>query len=420
MRSPTTRKNDRPKILLLNWRDTTHPEGGGSERYVERMAEGLAARGYRVEIQCAAYPGAAPDEWRDGVLLRRRGNKFTVYAHALHRVRRAAPDLVIDVHNGMPFLSRLLAPCPVIVLVHHLHREQWRSAFGPILGGLGWRIESRLAPRLYRHCRYLTVSEITRSELAALGVERHRSLVIPNGTDPPPRVWSRRAADPTIAVVSRLVPHKRLEHAIDTIAELAPRWPTLTLDIVGHGPWDTHLKAHIARRGLTDRVRMHGWVTDQVKHEILARSWLHLCPSVKEGWGIVIMEAATHGVPTVAYRDAGGVAEAIVDGHTGALAEDFDSFVTHVETLLADPATRHLMGENGRRHASAYRWRDSLDAFEALVAETIGTPGSHPGPGRLGKQRDHSGHRPHPEIAAPRTHRDRGALPHRRNAERHP
>ena len=69
---------ERPRVLLLNWRDTGHPEGGGSERYVERMAEGLARAGYRVEIQCAAYPGATAGEWRDGVRYRRRGNKFGV------------------------------------------------------------------------------------------------------------------------------------------------------------------------------------------------------------------------------------------------------------------------------------------------------------------------------------------------------
>src|SRR5690348_12152976 len=109
-----------PHIVLLNWRDTTHPEGGGSEHYLERMAGGLAARGYRVTVQCAAHSGGPADEWRAGVRFRRRGNRFTVYPRALLGVLRLRPDIIVDVQNGIPFFSRLVARCPVLVLVHHV------------------------------------------------------------------------------------------------------------------------------------------------------------------------------------------------------------------------------------------------------------------------------------------------------------
>ena len=364
----------RPLVLLVNWRDTGHPEGGGSERYVERMAEGLARRGYRVQIQCAGYPGAGGGEWRDGVRYRRRGNKFTVYPHALLAIRRAEADLIVDVQNGMPFFSRLVARCPVLVLVHHVHREQWISALGRTFGRLGWLLESKVAPWLYRKCRYVTVSEITRGELADLGVSRERSTVVANGLDAPPRCAGPRAAEPTLVVVSRLVPHKRIEHAIDALARLLPEVAGLRLEIVGHGPWHEQLRRHAEARGVADRVVMHGWVDEREKHEILARSWLHLCPSVKEGWGIVIMEAAAHGVPSIAYRDAGGVAESIVDGETGLLANDFEDFVSRVRGLLADQDGRVRMGAVGMVRAGSYSWERSEDQFESLVRGIAGLP----------------------------------------------
>ena len=62
---------DCPRIVFLVWRDTAHPEGGGSELFVERMAEFLAADGCDVTICAAAYPGAAADEYRNGVRIRR-------------------------------------------------------------------------------------------------------------------------------------------------------------------------------------------------------------------------------------------------------------------------------------------------------------------------------------------------------------
>src|SRR5690349_21759904 len=92
----------RPSILLVNWRDTRHPEGGGSERYVERIAEGLARLGYRVAIQCADHNRAPSGDWVAGVRFRRRGNKFTVYLHALLAILRSDADVIVDVQNGMP------------------------------------------------------------------------------------------------------------------------------------------------------------------------------------------------------------------------------------------------------------------------------------------------------------------------------
>ncbi|SMC52497.1 Glycosyltransferase involved in cell wall bisynthesis [Lentzea albidocapillata] len=364
----------RPSILLVNWRDTRHPEGGGSERYVERIAEGLARLGHRVSIQCAGHDRAPSGDWVAGVRFRRRGNKFTVYLFALLAILRSDADVIVDVQNGMPFFSRLVARCPVLVLVHHVHREQWHSALGPVFGRIGWWVESWLAPRLYRKCRYITVSNVTRDELGLLGVEPRRTVVVPNGLDAPPAVSARRTEAPVLVAVSRLVPHKRLEHAIDLVARLRPQWPDLRLELVGEGPWKDVLRQHAIDRGVQDSVVIHGWVDEQAKHEILAGAWVHVCPSVKEGWGIVIMEAASHGVPTVAYRSAGGVAEAIVEHRTGLLAEDFEDFVRHTETLLRDHPLRKAMGAAGRERAQQFSWEESLDAFDNAVHSALRLP----------------------------------------------
>jgi glycosyltransferase involved in cell wall biosynthesis len=365
-------RDTRPAVLFVNWRDTAHPEGGGSERYNERIAEGLARRGYRVTVQCAAHRNGPADETINGVRFRRRGGRFGVYLWAMLAVIQLRPDVVIDVQAGMPFFSRLVARCPVLVLVHHVHREQWSAVVGPFLGRIGWLIESRFAPLLYRNCRYLTVSDETRRELAGLGVATSRTTVVRNGQDAPPAVHAERDRDPTLVVVGRVVPHKRVEHAVDVVARLAQRWPKLRLEVVGHGWWLDNLRQHVELRDLGDRVTLHGYVDEQDKHEILARSWVHLCPSVKEGWGIVIMEAAAHGVPSVAYRRAGGVAESIVDDETGLLADDFEDLVRHVDRLLADDEERIAMGDAGRDRAGTFAWERSVTEFEAVLVATAG------------------------------------------------
>ena len=115
-------------VALFNWRDTGNPEGGGAERYLEKMAAGLVARGCRVSLVCAAYAGAAPQESIEGVRVIRRGSKLTVYLRGMllllsHRL--GGVDVVVDVQNGLPFFTRMVTRKPVVVLVHHVHREQW-------------------------------------------------------------------------------------------------------------------------------------------------------------------------------------------------------------------------------------------------------------------------------------------------------
>ena len=362
-------------VVLLNGRDTGHPQGGGSERYLERVAYGLAERGYRVTICCSSYPGAASDETVGGVRFRRGGNDLTVHWYALLFLLRLRADLVVDVQNGLPFFSRLFVRCPVIVLVHHLHREQWRIVFGPLVGRIGWWIESWLGPRTYRRCQYVTVSQATRRGLAAIGVPQARTVVIHNGLDATPVPPVARSSTPLLVAVSRLAPHKRLEHAIEAVARLRPRWPSLRLELIGQGPWLALLGDHAQARGVADAVSLRGWVSEDDKHAALARAWVHLCPSVREGWGIVVMEAAAHGVPTVAYRSAGGVAESVRHGSTGLLVgDDLDQFVAAVQTLLEQHELRARMAQACAARALEYGWDATVDAFEALVARQLGRP----------------------------------------------
>jgi glycosyltransferase involved in cell wall biosynthesis len=358
-------------VLFVNWRDVTHPEGGGSERYVHHMAEGLAAAGLSVSLFCAAHGRAPAEETLRGVRVVRRGGRFSVYPRALLHVLRHRPRLVVDVQNGLPFGSTLVTRRPVVALVHHVHREQWPIVFGRLGGAIGWWIESVLAPRLYRGSRYVTVSTATAEELGGLGVDLDRLAVVRNGTEAVPPVSVLPSAEPRLVVLGRLVPHKRVEHAIEVVARLRDRWPGLRLSVVGEGWWEEELRAHAERLGVSAIVDFHGYLDEQRKHEELARSWVHLCPSVKEGWGLVVTEAGAHRVPTVGYRSAGGLRESVVDVRTGVLVDDLDEMTEAVDRLLADPATRRRMGAAAAGHAAAYSWPASVSGFAGVLSAAV-------------------------------------------------
>src|SRR5215210_2260537 len=141
------------EVLFLNWRDRTHPQGGGSEVYVERIAEGLSLRGHAVTIFCGHHPGAPREEITPaGVRIVRAGGRLSVYPRAalayLSR-RLGRPDAVVDVQNGVPFGASLWCRGRVVLLCHHVHREQWKVVMGPIGAAVGWWLESRVSPRWY-------------------------------------------------------------------------------------------------------------------------------------------------------------------------------------------------------------------------------------------------------------------------------
>lgn len=362
----------RPTIAFLAWRDTAHPEGGGSELFIERVAEHLADRGWDVTLCVAAHRNAPEDEVRSGVRLRRRGGRLTVYLHGLAYLLSATgrrTDVVVDVQNGIPFFSPLVRRHGVVNLVHHVHREQWQIIYPGVMGTIGWLLESRVAPHLYRRCRYVTVSEASRQELSSLGVDPERISLVYNGLDTPnPERRLPRAGRPTVTTLSRLVPHKQIEHALDTAAAVRVTVPDLRIEVIGDGWWHDKLTARATELELGDAVTFHGAVTDSARDDILDRTWVLLVPSAKEGWGIAVMEAAARGVPAIAYRSAGGVGEAIVDGETGWLVDDLATFEKRTEELLTDHALRARFGANARARAATFDWAATGRRFEDILA----------------------------------------------------
>lgn len=363
------------QVVFLSWRDTRNPEGGGAERYLEQVAAGLVARGARVTVFCAAHDQAPADEVVDGIRFVRRGTKTGVYAAGVRALRRGdlgEPDVVVDVQNGLPFFSRLGTRAPVVVLVHHVHREQWPVVYPGLVGRVGWWLERRVAPRFYRRSQYVAVSRATRHELARLGVDHDRVAVVHNGTDPALPVVARRSSTPMLLTVGRLVPHKQVEHAIDTAVALRPQHPGLRLHVVGGGWWEQQLREHAARVDPDGEVVVfEGEVDEQRKHELYAASWLQLLPSLKEGWGLVVGEAGMHGTPTVAYAAAGGTRESVEHEVSGLLVDDHDELTSSVDALLRDPERLEKLSDGAVRVSHTFTWDHARESFARVLTEAL-------------------------------------------------
>ncbi|HEY9565411.1 MAG TPA: glycosyltransferase family 4 protein [Nocardioides sp.] len=361
-------------VVFFSWRDTTNPEGGGAELYLEQIALGLVARGAKVTIFTAAHPAAPSDEVRDNIRYVRRGSKLSVYLRGMLGLatrRFGHVDVVVDVQNGLPFLTRLFTRRTVVVLVHHVHREQWPVVFPGRAGKVGWWIEKTLAPRVYRNCQYVAVSQATREELIELGVDAERIAVVHNGTTPPPPVAVERAAVPTICSVGRLVPHKQVEHAIDAWAHLRTELPGLRLVIVGDGWWSEELQEYAAQFDRVRGITFEGHVSETRKQEIYASSWVLALPSLKEGWGLVIGEAGNHRTPCVAYSSAGGTRESIADGVSGVLVENKAEFVEALRRLLTDRAELERLADGALEMSRRFTWDHAHGSFAQVLTRAM-------------------------------------------------
>jgi glycosyltransferase involved in cell wall biosynthesis len=379
------------RIVVLNWRDTRHPQAGGAEKYMHQIARRWVAAGARVTWLTARAPGQARREVVDGIEIVRAGGTLGVYPQvALALLRRLGRiDAVVDCQNGIPFFSPLFVRrgVPVVQVVHHVHQDQFATRFGPVLAAVGRFLEGRGMRAVYGDRPIAAVSPSTRQELRKQLGFRGPIHIVPNGNDAAPAVRAPRDPDPTIAVVTRLVPHKRVDLLLAQLASVAADVPRLRVDIVGDGPEGPRLVELAAELGLSDVVTFHGYVSAATRDELLSRAWLTTSTSAAEGWGLSIVEAAAHGVPTLALR-VPGVRDSVVDGRTGWLVHEVRDFAiaatAALQELASDDRAREVT-EACQAWADCFTWDRSADLLAGVVlAARDETTASRPGRSDLG------------------------------------
>ncbi len=385
--SAETRVDDRRlKILAFNWRCLRHPQAGGSEVNIFEQAMRWSAIGHEVTIFCAdpgpERPGQQPFD--DGKLtVIRRGNKLTVYLHAAvfmltqgHRY-----DRVLEVMNGVPFFAPLFTNTPTTLLIHHVMAKQWFiEAPGPV-ATIGWLIESKVAPLLYRNHPVITVSPTSRDELIKLGYRPEQLQVVYNGIGTSARRATpllndggtdERIGPPRIVYLGRLRRYKRLELLIRAAVILKRERPDLLLDIAGEGEHYAEIAGLIAALDARDWITLHGAVDEVMKETLLASGTVFASPSMNEGWGLTVLEANLQGCPAVAYA-VPGLSVAIRDGVTGLLATDDSEFVRALAFFLDRPEERRRFAIRARAWAESFNWetcaRETLDIVRTGIRQ---------------------------------------------------
>jgi glycosyltransferase involved in cell wall biosynthesis len=361
-------------VHLLGWRDLDDPEAGGSEVHAHNIASIWTQSGLDVTIRTSAAVGRPPSASRDGYSVSRRGSRYTVFPRsALAEITgRLGPcDGLVEIWNGMPFLSPIWRRGPRMIWLHHIHGPMWAmSQPGPIAAA-GVALEERIAPRIYRRQHVVTLSSSSRNELLDHGFLPDLVEVIPPGVDPGFTAGGTRSATPLAVAVGRLVPVKDFPRLVAAFARVHAQVEGAELQIVGEGYERPVIEAAIAEHGAGDYVRLLGRISDPDLLELYRRAWVVTSASIREGWGMTITEAGACGTPAV-VSDIAGHADAVIDGRSGRLAPDEDSLVNGLIGVLGDPVERDRLGSGALSRASDLTWENaSIANFEVLATDAL-------------------------------------------------
>ena len=376
------------RVHILAWRDLDDVEAGGSETHADRVAGLWAEAGIEVTMRTSLAPGAPAVARRHGYRVIRRGGRYMVFPRAALAESTGGHgrrDGLVEIWNGMPFLSPLWARGPHVAWVHQPHTELWDRVLPSGRAALGRVFERDVAPRLYRRTPVVTLSESTRQQLLAdFRLAPEQVHVVAPGIDARFHSPSGDAAagggrpgpaggedpEPLLVAVGRLTAYKRFDRLIRVAARLRERAP-VRLVVAGAGAERDRLMSLIAEADANEWCRLAGRIDDDELAALYRRAWVLVSASMAEGWGMTITEAAACGTPAVVSRVAGH-ADAVVDGETGHLAVTDDDFVAALARVVTDAAHRRRLGEAARRRAEALTWeRTAHDTLAVLADEAL-------------------------------------------------
>jgi glycosyltransferase involved in cell wall biosynthesis len=360
------------RVSILAWRDLDDPEAGGSERHASKIAALWAEAGIEVTMRTSYAANRPIVSWRDGYRVIRKAGRYLVFPRAAFSEMmgwHGGRDGLVEIWNGMPFFSPVWARTPHVTWLHHVHAEMWQMTLPPRLAAMGNFVESRVAPPLYRRTEIVTLSQSSRQELVHdLGFKPERVTVVSPGIDPQYTPGGAKDPDPLVVAVGRLVPVKRFDMLVDALVALKSRVPRLHAVIAGEGYCRPDLEAQI--RG----ARAEGWITlpgrvgDDEIIDLYRRAWVLAMTSSREGWGMIVTEAAACGTPAVVTRVPGFV-DAVVEGETGLLGDTRVDLTAGLESVLTDAALRDRLGQRAREHASRYTWEATARGTLEVLAQ---------------------------------------------------
>jgi glycosyltransferase involved in cell wall biosynthesis len=349
-----------------------HRVPGGTARATLGTVAAIAARAAELDVEqvgvAAWHRRPAPEAWRPPIEVRHLPLPRVALYEAWHRARRPAVQAAtgpVDVVHGTAHVAPP-ASAPLVATVHDLHFLHEPGHFT----ARGAKVFTRFLELVREEAAaVLCPSEATRVDCEAAGIDGDRVHVVPWGIDPPgepldgSRIEAALArhglARPYVLFVGTVEPRKNLARLIEAVRSLARA--DLELVLVGPAGWDEQVDEAAG-------VRRLGFVPQGDLDALYAGAASVCYPSLREGFGLPVLEAMAHGAPVVT---SAGTATAEVAGGAAVLVDplDVEAIATGIASVLDDPDRAQQLRAEGRARAATFTWArtaaGTVDAYRA-------------------------------------------------------
>jgi glycosyltransferase involved in cell wall biosynthesis len=358
------------RIAIFNWRDIKNPKAGGAEIVTHEYARGWTKAGHRVVVICPAFPNSPKKETIGGVEYRRlgirtSGNYLLIHILAFFYYQRCLKgkiDLVVDQIHGIPFFTPLYIKEKKLAFICEVADRIWFDMYPFVIAWVGKAIENAYF-QLYKNTRFLTISKSTRDDLIRKGIKTPNITVIYPGIKMKNSKIYPKGKIPTLIYLNRICRMKNLKDAIIAYKYVSEKMGNARFWIVGQV---SDRKYYLECRKLVSDlnlrgVKFFGYVSEAQKIELLSKAHVLVHTSVKEGWGMNILEANSCGTPSVGYN-VHGLRETIKDGITGLITEKNNpkELAEITYNLLKDKSKYKDMIDQGKKWAGSFSWEKAV------------------------------------------------------------
>jgi glycosyltransferase involved in cell wall biosynthesis len=386
----------RTHMKLVIGADTFPPDVNGAARFAHQLAAGFVGRGHDVHVICPSDTGAARTEVMDGITVHRLGSHGTPY-HPTFRIClpwqvKSATAALLDeiepdlVHVQAHFVvgralvrNAVRREIPIVATNHFMPENLFDYLKVPNwLRQLAARLAWRDLARVFGEARVVTAPTPTAARMLVSRAGLTDALARSCGVDLDrfADAQASTSTTPTVLFVGRLDAEKRVSELLRAMA-LLPE--SIHAEIVGNGSCRAELEALAGHLGIADRVRFHGFVTDDELRSAYGRCSVFCMPGVAELQSLATMEAMAAGKPVVA-ANAVALPHLVRPGENGWLFEpgDIAGLAKALGAVLDTPETVVRLGAASRRMIAAHDLGTSLDAFDAIYRGALDQPAPKP------------------------------------------
>lgn len=369
-------------ILFLSWRDIKSPKRGGAEVYTHEMLKRADKSEYEFIHFSPIFENCKNDEIIDGVRYVRGGEgPFSVIFEAkkYYNMNEEYIEYVVDQCNTHRFFTKFWVPKEKrIFFIHQLTREIWDLNLPFPFNKIGKILETPFL-KLSKNDPTITVSKSTRDDLVKIGFNKQKIEILPEGINFPHWNWQQflpKSKDPIFIYVGRFANYKGIDTAIRAFIKFKSRYSRSLLWIVGkkNEEYITNVIDKIIQYEAADPIQTtidiiyHGFVTEERKLELMSKAHALIFPSIREGWGLVITEAAAVGTPSIGFNSP-GIRDALDYGDGGYLCKEntVEAIYENMCKVYENPNEYREIRKAAYEYSLNFHWDNTGKAFNQFL-----------------------------------------------------